>query len=62
MDAYSVQFTTLARAVTMGSVALICIRFWRAFTRDEDIREVEAQNEVRRTHRAVRRRLRQSGR
>lgn len=62
MNAYSVQFTTLARAVTMGSVALICIRFWRAFTRDEDIREVEAQNEVRRTHRAVRRRLRQSGR
>ncbi len=61
MPTYSVQFTTLARAVTMGSVAFICLRHWRAFTRDEDIADVEAQDEVSRTHRAMRRKARQRG-
>ena len=45
----------------MGSVAFICLFHWRAFTRDEDIADVEAQDEVSRTHRAMRRKARQRG-
>ena len=56
MSIYSVQFTCLARAVTMFTVGFICTRFWRAFTRDVDIADVEAQDETSRIHRAMRKR------
>ncbi len=42
LDIYSVQFTTLMRAVTMLAVGLICTFKWKSFTRDQDIAEVEA--------------------
>ena len=56
MSIYSVQFTCLARAVTMFTVGFVCTRFWRAFTRDVDIADVEAQDETSRIHRAMRKR------
>ena len=41
MDIYSVQYTTLVRAVLLLIVGLVCVKKWRVFTRDEDIREIE---------------------
>lgn len=58
MPVYSVQFTTLARAATIASIAFICLRFWRAFTKEEDIAEVESQAQLQRIHRQMRRKAR----
>ncbi len=55
MPVYSVQFTALARAVTIASVAFICLCFWRAFTKADDIAEVESQAQLQRIHRQMRR-------
>ena len=43
MDVYSVQFTTLMRGVLMLIMGIILVRFWRHFTRDQDIQEVDEQ-------------------
>ena len=43
MDVYSVQFTTLMRGVLMLIMGIILVRFWRHFTRDQDIAEVDEQ-------------------
>ena len=42
MEFYSVQFTTLARAITMFALGLLLVLKWRAFTPQKDIDEVEA--------------------
>ena len=44
INAYSVQYTTLLRAVFIGTVGAVLLRCWRAFSRDEDIAEVEKQD------------------
>ncbi len=41
MPLYSVQFTTIARGVTMLTLGLILAIKWRAFSREADIEEVE---------------------
>jgi hypothetical protein len=42
IDMYSVQFTTLARAITIFALSLVCIFGWKWFTPDQEIEEVEA--------------------
>ena len=42
IDMYSVQFTTLARAITIFALALVCIYGWKWFTPQNEIEEVEA--------------------
>ena len=42
LEVYSVQFTTLARAVTIFALALVCIYGWKLFTPEREIEEVEA--------------------
>ncbi len=41
MQVYSLQFTTLMRAVTMGTLGLVCTLGWKAFSTDKDIQDVE---------------------
>lgn len=41
LDVYAVQFTCLARAVTILIMGLILFFKWRSFTRDDDIAEIE---------------------
>ena len=43
MDVYSVQFTTLARAVILPIIGFLLLRYWRAFTRDDEVAEIEAK-------------------
>ena len=43
MQVYSVQFTTMLRAIFLTVIGVVAVRYWRLFTRDEDIAEVEAQ-------------------
>ena len=43
MDVYSVQFTTLARAVILPIIGFLLLRYWRAFTRDDEVSEIEAK-------------------
>ncbi len=42
MEFYSVQFTTLARAITMFALGLLLTLKWRSFTPQKDIDEVES--------------------
>ena len=42
MEFYSVQFTTLARAITMFALGLLLVIKWRSFTPQKDIDEVAA--------------------
>ena len=56
MQTYSVQFTTLMRAVALAATGLLLMRYWRAFTRDEDIAEIEAQDAM---HKRLREQKRQ---
>ena len=42
LEMYSVQFTTLARAITIFALSLVCIFGWKWFTPDHEIAEVEA--------------------
>jgi len=46
MNIYSVQFTTIVRGVTQFAIGLICMLGWKAFTKDEDIREVEERAQL----------------
>lgn len=48
MPTYAVQFTTLMRAVAMLVMGYVLVRFWRSFTREEDIIEIDEQERVRR--------------
>ena len=43
MQVYSVQFTTLARAVILPIIGILLVRYWRAFTKDEEVTEIEAR-------------------
>lgn len=45
---YAVQFTTLMRAVIMTIMGIVFIKGWKAFTREQDIAEIEEQNAIRR--------------
>ena len=48
MQIYSLQFTTLMRAVAQCTLGLICVLGWKRFTRDQDIQEVETHARVNR--------------
>ena len=52
MDVYSVQFTTLMRGVFLLILGLFLVTKWRLFTREEDIREVEHNDELMKRKRA----------
>ena len=47
LDFYAVQYTTLMRAVVMFALGLVLVRFWKSFTRDDDIKMIERQKEER---------------
>lgn len=51
MQVYSVQFTTLLRAITMLVMGVILVTRWKSFTRDEDIREIEELEAMEKKHR-----------
>ncbi|MBP3324701.1 MAG: MFS transporter [Clostridia bacterium] len=44
---YSVQFTTLARFITLGALGILLIAKWRAFTPQKDIEEIDELKEIR---------------
>ncbi|MBQ7915560.1 MAG: MFS transporter [Firmicutes bacterium] len=48
MDLYTVQFTTLMRGACMAILGFILVKYWRGFTRDDEIVEVEEMQEERR--------------
>ena len=50
MQVYGVQFTTLMRAVILFAIGWVLTKYWRKFTRDSDIANVE---EMERTHRQL---------
>lgn len=56
MDVYSVQFTTLLRAVTMLIMGIILVGRWRSFTSDADIQEIEEIEAMEKKYRGMRRR------
>lgn len=45
LDFYAVQYTTLMRAGVMFILGFVLVKYWKSFTRDEDIRMVERQKE-----------------
>ena len=51
MDVYSVQFTTICRAVIMFTMGIILILKWRSFTPDLDIAELEHMQRIRKKYR-----------
>lgn len=57
MTFYSVQFTTLARAVTIFALAAFLWYKWKIFTRDEDIAEIEEYEEFAKTQPPLRVRM-----
>jgi len=48
MPTYAVQFTTIMRAFAMLIMGCILVKYWRSFTRDEDVAEIDEQEETRR--------------
>ncbi|MBR6525994.1 MAG: MFS transporter, partial [Clostridia bacterium] len=52
MQMYSVQFTTLLRAFFMTILGFVMVFGWRAFTRDEDVKEIDEQEEIRKKMKA----------
>jgi len=54
MDMYSIQWTTVARGVTILAMALVCILKWRSFTKESDIEDIELQEQQRKQIRQVR--------
>jgi hypothetical protein len=42
-----VQFTTLARAVILPIIGFLLVRYWRAFTKDEEVAEVATKTRTR---------------
>lgn len=57
MQVYSVQFTTLMRAVTQLGIGLLLTMGWRIFTSEKDIAEIESRATVERVHRMQMRKL-----
>lgn len=57
MDVYSVQFTTIARAVTMFTMGIVCTFKWRSFTREQDIKEIEERAAIEKVHREQRKKM-----
>ena len=55
MNVYSVQFTTLARGLTMLIMGIILVMRWRSFTCPTDIEDVEHEAAVRKSLRAKKR-------
>ena len=53
LNIYAVQFTTLMRAGVMFALGFILVKYWKSFTRDEDIKMVDRQKEE-----AIRRKIR----
>lgn len=53
MPVYSVQYTLLARAVTMFTLGLLLVLKWRSFTPDRDIEEIEANLIAQRRYRQI---------
>lgn len=53
LNIYAVQFTTLMRASVMFALGFILVKYWKSFTRDEDIKMVDRQKEE-----AIRRKIR----
>ena len=51
MDVYSVQFTTLARGALILIMGVVLVIFWKSFTRQEDIDEVESMKLARMKYR-----------
>ena len=47
LPTYAVQFTTLMRAAAMLIMGFILVKYWRSFTRDEDVSEIDEQEKVR---------------
>lgn len=45
LNIYAVQYTTLMRAGVMFALGFILVRYWKSFTRDEDIRMIDLQKE-----------------
>lgn len=58
MNVYSVQFTTLMRAVAQLGIGIVLVRKWRSFTSEQDIAEIESQAEVEQVYRRQRKLLR----
>lgn len=54
LPVYTVQFTTLLRAVNMLAIGWVCFVYWRHFTRDQDIADIEAQDSLRAQKKAAR--------
>ena len=50
MEVYSVQFTTIARAIMICSMGIFLIWKWRIFTQDEAIADVEQQQLIRKKY------------
>jgi len=46
LNVYSIQFTTLMRAATQLSLGIILMAKWRAFTPDNQIREIEDRRQI----------------
>ena len=57
MEVYSLQFTTLMRAVTMLAMGLVCTFCWKAFSPEKDIQDVENHAKMVREMKARRRAL-----
>ncbi|MBE5791927.1 MAG: MFS transporter [Clostridiales bacterium] len=45
LNFWAVQYTTLMRALVMFCLGFVLVRFWKSFTRDEDIKMIERQKE-----------------
>lgn len=57
MEIYSVQFNCLLRLVTMLAMGLVLVVKWKAFTRAEDVKELQTYQRLpRRMHKAIRQR------
>ena len=45
LNFWAVQYTTLMRAFVMLALSIVLIKYWKSFTRNEDIRMIEIQKE-----------------
>ncbi|MBQ5770356.1 MAG: hypothetical protein IIW08_04170, partial [Clostridia bacterium] len=45
LDFYAVQYTTLMRAGVMFVLGFVLVKYWKSFTRDEDIKMIDRQKE-----------------
>ncbi len=52
LEVYSVQYTTLLRAVTMFAMGALLVRRWRAFTPDRDVEMIDRMEAMRKKKRS----------